>query len=82
MSPQLHQSDFPMPESESAAGDQKTKVLCQSSQSQKDELHGYGGIQSWEAEVAEIFSVVQDYPALSEFPELQTQMLEEVGKEC
>lgn len=38
MSPQLHQSDFPMPESESAAGDQKTKVLCQSSQSQKDEL--------------------------------------------
>lgn len=42
--------------------------------------HGYGGIQSQEAEVAEIFSVVQDYPALSEFPELQTQMLD-VGKD-
>ena len=64
------------PECESGGADQKKQACVNLLSLSKMSFSGYSGMQPWEAEVAEILSLTQDYPVLSEFPELQTQMLE------
>lgn len=75
--PQPHQSDVLGPECESGAADQKKQACVNLLSLSTMSFSGYSGTQPWEAEVAEILSLTRDYPVSSEFPELQTQMLEE-----